>query len=59
MTALFIFKAKKFSLKDMLTNAGLGLSMLAKGKLKFVPPAIKGTKALRVIFKKTEGRRHS
>lgn len=59
MTALFILKAKKFSLKDMITNATLGLSMLSKGKLKFVPPSIRGTKALREIFQKTEGNRHS
>ena len=55
MTGLFIFRAKKFSLKDMITNATLGLNMFLKGKLKFVPPSIKGKKAIGEIFKKTVG----
>ena len=55
MTGLFIFRARKFSLNDMITNATLGLNMFLKGKLKFMPPSIKDKKAIGDIFKKTMG----
>ncbi len=53
MTGLFIFKAKKFSIKDMVTNATLGLNMFIRRKLKFFPAAIKDKQAMKEIFKKT------
>lgn len=57
MTGLFMFRARKFSLKDIITNATLGLKMFLRGKLKFMPPSIKDKKAIGEIFKKTvEGR---
>jgi len=57
MTGLFIFRARKFSLKDMLTNALLGFNMFIRRKLKFRPPSIKDRNAMGEIFKKTvEGR---
>ncbi len=57
MTGLFILKARKFSLRDMLTNAKLGFGMFTRGKLKFGPHRIKGTKAMNDIFQKTLGGR--
>ena len=54
MTVLFIFKARKFSFKDLCTNAALGLNMMKRRKLKLTPPLIKNLAAIEEIFEKAE-----
>lgn len=53
MTGLYMLRARKFSLHDIRTNIALGLGMLLRNKLKFIPHRIRDTRAIREIFRKT------
>ena len=44
----------KLKTRDILSDIGLGVKMLSKGKLKLLPHRVKGLKEIRAIFKRTE-----
>jgi hypothetical protein len=39
----------------LMKQAGLGLDMLTKGKIKLLPRSLRATREVRNIFKQTEG----
>lgn len=45
----------KLKTRDLFSDLGLGLRMLLRGKLKLLPPRVKGAKEVKAIFEKTKG----
>lgn len=48
------YTVKSEGLKGFLKQAGMGLSMLAKGKLKLMPHSLRGHRQVKAIFKRAE-----
>ena len=58
MSIEYIIRARKFSTKDLKSNMGLGMKMMMKRKLKFLPPSSgEGASQVKELFKETEARK--
>jgi heterodisulfide reductase subunit C len=56
LTMQYTMKAKKFGIKDIRDSASLGMKMMSKRKLKFLPPKSgEGAAKVKELFKQTEG----
>ncbi len=50
MTALFMVGARRFSVRDIVSNATLGIKLFVRGKLKLRPHAVKDRQAVKQLF---------
>lgn len=50
------YTLKSEGIGGLLKQAGLGIGMLRKGKLKLLPPRLKGTRQVKSIFRQTVGK---
>ena len=56
MTMAVIFSLKSGGIRGLLKQAGMGLSMLQRGKIKLLPSPLRANRQVRNIFKKAEGK---
>lgn len=56
MTMAIIFSLKSGGIRGLLKQAGMGLSMMQRGKIKLLPSPLRANRQVRNIFKKAEGK---